>query len=430
MRKKAIVIGSGAGGATVARQLQGTFDVTVLEAGGEFKPFSMNMNFFEKMRKTGLFLDEKMIQLLFPAMKIQKTRDRMILVRGIGHGGTTTLSAGNAIRKDEDLKKIGINLDEEFNEIYNEIPVTTDHFHLWRANTLKLFQICKEMNLDPHPLPKMGDYKRCKCCGKCILGCASSVKWDSRKYLEDAVKKGARIVDGCKVIRIKINDKLAKGVYARNKYRTLFYPADLIILAAGGAGTPVILHNSGIKCEERLFIDPVLCVAAESNESNQDREISMPFVVQRDHYILSPYFDWLSFYFNRKWKIRAKNLLGMQIKLADSNSGSVNGSVINKKLSDNDRKRLTGAVDLCTEILTRFGIKKDGIFFGTINAGHPGGMLPLTVYETGTFHNPVLPENLYVADSSLLPNSLGNPPILTIIAMAKRISKLCIEKYS
>jgi hypothetical protein len=36
-----------------------------------------------------------------------------------------------------------------------------------------------------------------------------------------------------------------------------------------------------------------------------------------------------------------------------------------------------------------------------------------------------LPENLYVADASLLPKSLGNPPILTIIAMAKRISKIC-----
>jgi choline dehydrogenase-like flavoprotein len=40
-------------------------------------------------------------------------------------------------------------------------------------------------------------------------------------------------------------------------------------------------------------------------------------------------------------------------------------------------------------------------------------------------HSDRLPENLYVADASLLPKSLGNPPILTIIAMAKRISKIC-----
>ena len=31
VRKRAIVVGSGAGGATVAKELQGAFDVTVLE---------------------------------------------------------------------------------------------------------------------------------------------------------------------------------------------------------------------------------------------------------------------------------------------------------------------------------------------------------------------------------------------------------------
>jgi len=31
--KKAIVVGSGAGGATAAKELQGAFDVTLLEAG-------------------------------------------------------------------------------------------------------------------------------------------------------------------------------------------------------------------------------------------------------------------------------------------------------------------------------------------------------------------------------------------------------------
>ena len=35
--KRALVIGSGAGGATAARELQGAFDVTVLEAGEEFR---------------------------------------------------------------------------------------------------------------------------------------------------------------------------------------------------------------------------------------------------------------------------------------------------------------------------------------------------------------------------------------------------------
>lgn len=210
----------------------------------------------------------------------------------------------------------------------------------------------------------------------------------------------------------------------------MFYQADLIILAAGGLGTPVILKNSGIRCEKKLFVDPVLCVAAECTEAGQNRELSMPFVVQRKHLILSPYFDSLSFYFNRAWKQEPGNILGMMVKLADSNTGCTTGSRVDKTLTKIDLKNLETGVEFCKEILTELGIRREDIFLGTINAGHPGGMLPLTENEAFSFHNPVLPRNLYVADATLFPRSLGNPPILTIIAMAKRISKLCAERFS
>lgn len=61
---------------------------------------------------------------------------------------------------------------------------------------------------------------------------------------------------------------------------------------------------------------------------------------------------------------------------------------------------------------------------GTLNAGHPGGMLPLTAGEKDTLHSPVLPANLYVADATILPKSMGFPPIMTIMALAKRIASI------
>jgi choline dehydrogenase-like flavoprotein len=85
---------------------------------------------------------------------------------------------------------------------------------------------------------------------------------------------------------------------------------------------------------------------------------------------------------------------------------------------------------VATEILCRLGAKEEDVFLGTINAGHPGGSLPLTEREAESLHHDRLPRNLYVADASLLPRSLGNPPILTIIALAKRISKLCCEQVN
>ena len=51
-------------------------------------------------------------------------------------------------------------------------------------------------------------------------------------------------------------------------------------------------------------------------------------------------------------------------------------------------------------------------------------MLPLTAAEKDTLHAPSLPENLYVADATLFPESMGNPPILTIMALAKKIASL------
>jgi len=423
--KKVIVVGSGAGGAAAAMKLQDKFHVTVLEAGKEFKPFAFSLAALEKLKKTGLFFDEREIQLLFPAMKIQKTEDRMVMVSGNGLGGTTTLSAGNALRMDQGLRELGINLDDEFEELFREIPVTKDHQNKWRDTTKKLFEICREMDLNPQPIPKLGDYSGCTGCGRCVLGCRYGVKWDSRHFVKAAQDKGATLVTGCKVLKVVIESGLVKGVQTQ----TGFFLADIVVLAAGGFSTPVILQNSGIECESRLFVDPVLCVAAECKGSLLNKEISMPFAVQSEHFIISPYFDYLSFFFNKSWKYPASDILTLMIKLADSNLGSVDNKNIKKTLTDIDKERLQEGVEICKEILSRYGIKKESIFLGTINAGHPGGMLPLTSGEAETFHNHRLPENLYVADATLFPQSLGNPPILTIMAMAKRVGKVISERF-
>jgi choline dehydrogenase-like flavoprotein len=422
--KKAIVVGTGAGGATAAKELQGRFDVTILEAGREFRPFSLSLDVVDKMKKTGVLFDAKLIQLIFPTMRIRNTDDRMFLINAVGHGGTTCICTGNAVRRDHDLKKLGINLDEEFEELYREIPISSNHAGLWRRPTKQVFEICREMDLDPQPTPKMGDYEQCRSCGHCILGCPYDVKWDSRRFLRMALEAGAQLVSGCKVETVVFENGCATGVLARYKQRLRFFPADLIILAAGGLGTPALLQNSGIACEPHLFVDPVLCVACELPNSFQNKEIPMPFVVQRQDYILSPYFDLLSFYFNRKWKSSAKNIFSMMIKLADTNAGTLSGKRVDKTLTPRDKETLEEAVSTCLEILNRLGVKQSETFLGTINAGHPGGMLPLTSGEARSMHSPRLPDNLYVADATLLPRSLGCPPILTIMALAKRIAKV------
>jgi choline dehydrogenase-like flavoprotein len=422
--KQAIVVGSGAGGATVARELQGRYQVTLLEAGGEFKPLSLSLTAIERIKRTGLLLDEREIQPIFPAMQIRKAGS-MVLVNGLGVGGTTTICAGNALRVDGHLRALGIDLDAEFAGLAQEVPVTTAHQERWREHTRRLYAICQEMGLDPRPIPKMGDYARCSHCGRCILGCPSGVKWDSRRFVQDAVDRGARLVTGCRVERVLVEGSRAMGVVTRQGWARRTYAADLVVLAAGGLGTPVILQRSGIPCEPRLFVDPVLCVATEWKDVGQCRELEMPFVVQREHYILSPYFDYLSFLFNRAWRYAARDTLGLMIKLADMDAGEVTARRISKPLTPEDRERLADGVRLCKEILGRLGVAEERMFLGTVNAGHPGGSLPLTAHEAATLHHDRLPANLYVADATLLPEALGNPPILTIMALAKRVARLC-----
>jgi choline dehydrogenase-like flavoprotein len=423
-RPSAIVVGTGAGGATAARELQGDFEVTVVEEGGAFAPLERSLRSLERVRAAGLLFDEREIQLLFPPMRIRKTDDQ-VLVNGRGLGGTTTIATGNALRMDAHLRAIGIDLGTEFAALEAEIPISTAHQAGWREVTRRLFAMCEELGLEPFPTPKLGDYARCGHCGRCVFGCPRGVKWDSRAFLDDAVARGARLETGCRVERVTIIDGRATGVWAKQGRRRRHYSADLVILAAGGFGTPAILDRSSIACERRLFVDPVVCVAARLPGCRQCFEVQMPFVVQRAGFIVSPYFDYLSFFFDRRWRLPAEDVVSLMVKAADEETGAVVDGSVRKSLTERDRARLDEGAELCKLILSRMGIAPDDTFRGTVNAGHPGGTLPLSEREAVTLHHDRLPPNLYVADASLLPRALGNPPMLTIMALAKRVAAIC-----
>ncbi len=425
---RVLVVGSGAGGATVARQLASTHAVTVIEGGGPFRPFGGNLDLLARARATGVFFDERIIRLLFPAMQVRKARTTggssgMALINGVGLGGTTTISAGNALRCDEGLRARGINLDAEFEELAREVPITADHRARWAPTTRRLFDTCVGLRLDPHPLPKLGDYSRCRRCGRCVLGCPSGAKWDARRFLEDAVARGARIETGWTVDALALGNGRVNGVHARRGPWRRTFDADVVVLAAGGFGTPAILERSGIRCEPRLFVDPVLCVAAPLEGAALDREISMPFVVERDGFIVAPYMDWLSFFFDRRWRLPAADFVPLMIKFADEDRGRVGPRRIEKELTPRDCARLDEGVTLCGEILETIGVPRATHFLGTVNAGHPGGALPAGSGPE-PFHDERLPGNVWVADASLVPEALGRPPILTVMAMAKRVAKL------
>ena len=149
----------------------------------------------------------------------------------------------------------------------------------------------------------------------------------------------------------------------------------------------------------------------------------MPFISEHDGYILSPYMDYLSFFFNTNWRWPITDIASVMIKMADESAGSVRKGKIRKELTEKDKEILHDGVRTASRILKNLGAKRKNLFLGTVNEGNPGGMLPLTEKEAQSLHSPLLPKNLYVADATVLPRSMGNPPILTIMALAKKIAK-------
>ena len=420
--RKAIVVGAGAGGCAAARELARDHEVTLVEAGGDFRPFAMRLSTFEPLRRAGLLFDERLISLFFSDMRVEKCPD-MVMVYGQGMGGTTSLATGNALRYDGALRDLGIDLDREFALLEDLVPQTTEHRARWSESTRAAWDAFENLGMAPMITPKMIT-PQCVSCGHCVLGCRCGGKWTADRLLDDVEPAHLHVLSGTRVTRVMVDGNgRATGVACTGKSAPGTLEADLVVLAAGGMGTPRILQASGIACKPAFFGDPVLCVAAHVPGAGYDHELPMPFVAQRDGYILSPYFDYLSFLFNRSWRKPISDICSIMIKLADEENGTVTSHGFTKPLTARDHERLDRAVQDCHQILEALGVRRSDTFLGTVNAGHPGGAYPLTRDEAATLHHASLPAGLYLADATLLPQSMGNPPILTIMALAFAVAK-------
>ena len=118
------------------------------------------------------------------------------------------------------------------------------------------------------------------------------------------------------------------------------------------------------------------------------------------------------------------------IKLADENVGSVSGWKVDKRLTPRTAFDWTRRWASRPRSWPRFGADPHEVFLGTVHAGHPGGMLPLTEASAPTLHDDRLPENVFVADAALFPRSLGNPPILTIHGAGQRVARICLGQFA
>ena len=422
---KAIVVGTGAGGATAARELTNRgFEVLMLEAGPPFKPFTRHLSWAEPLRRLGLLGGEKNFKRLFPPMNIQNSSSELILVRGMATGGSTAISCGNLVRADRGLKEIGLDLTPEYEELENEIKPKTVPMENWRPLTMQMFKSAEDLGLEPHPTPKAVELTRCNYCGLCELGCSRGARWDSRRFFNEAIQKGAHLKTRSPVKNVVIENDHVTGVLVNSNGKSKIFYGDVVVLSAGGIGTAQILKNSGLKAKDNLWVDVVLTLGGVSQGARQLEEPPMVWYTKHEDYILSPYPDILSHFFHKPWrKVSINDRVGLMVKLADVEQGAVHADgKVEKPLTQHDRERLDLAVSHARQVMECAGVS--GPFIeGVLNGGHLGGTVPLIKKDVTSMRPSWLPEGLWVADLSLVPRSQGMPTMLLTAALALKVSR-------
>ena len=422
---RAIVVGTGAGGATAARELaKNGYEVIILECGKEFKPFRRLLSVGNPLRKVGLLGDEKTITRLFPPMNTIRSANDLVLVRGLATGGSTVLSCGNMVRAEHGLKEIGLDLTPEFEEIEKDIGIMEFPKERWQQITKDMYDSAEKLGLEPKSTPKAVDSVKCVSCGYCELGCTTGARWDSRRFLDEAIQKGAKLHTSSPVEKVIFEDNQAKGVFVKSRS----IKADLVILSAGGIGTAQILKASGLPAKDNLWADIVLTLGGILKGAKQIKEPPMAWYTKHEDYILSPYLDILSHWFHKPWKnVSIDDRVGIMVKLAEIEEGAVyaDGNV-KKSLKDEDHARLNEAIGKAKKIMESAGVSGPYIN-GVHNGGHLGGTVPLNKEDISSMKPSWLPQGLWIADLSLAPRSQGLPTILLTTALALKVSRKIIE---
>jgi choline dehydrogenase-like flavoprotein len=427
---RAVVVGSGAGGATAARELAlNGFEVKILEAGEAFSPLTHKISWFRSLRGTWLLKDATNIKRVFPHYQVTRSSDDLFIMTGITEGGCTSISCGNMVRAENGLSEIGLDLTPEFEEIEQELTINPVPREKWRPLTQNMFDKAKELGYDPKPTPKVGDVKKCIGCGYCELGCVTGAKWDSRRAYKDLIGKGVSLQTSSRVQKVILEGARAKGVLVTHGSNIERVDADVVVLSAGGIGTAQILKASNLPSKDNMWVDVVLTVGGVSKGARMLNEPPMVWFAKREKYILSPYFDILSFWFHKPWKeVPLENRVGMMIKLADTENGIVaaDGRVI-KSLTKVDRERLEDAKVEAIRIMEASGVEGPYVD-GMINGGHVGGTVSLSKDDVQSMRPSWLPKDLWVADLSLMPRSQGLPTMLTTAALSLRVTRKIINE--
>jgi choline dehydrogenase-like flavoprotein len=416
-----VIVGSGVGGATVAQALAGKVaSIKVLEKGP----------YVDKLGSTKIMAhyDEKVKK---------QSKEGTLVHRGLLAGGSGVLSCANGVRVlEKDLKDFGIELEKPFKAVENELNIQDVPESHIGERTCMVMNAAQAKDYAIKPMPKFIQFDKCVQCGKCVLGCVYGAKKSPLDYIEDARQKGVEFIYNTDVQEVLTKDGHVTGVKAVNAEGEVTYSADTVITAAGGIGTPIILQKSGIKkAGESLFADLYVNTFGVIEGKDMQPEVPMAAHImdfyESQGFLLSPYMPpvptifFIPPFYDGSKRLDQKNGVGIMVKIKDEAKGRVlSDGTIEKPVTSKDREKINAGVDIAKDLLIQLGCEPNTIFSTNVESAHPGGTAGIGRIVDGNLQTEI--KGLFVSDASVLPEAPGAPPIVTIMALAKRLASFLV----
>ncbi len=427
-----IIVGSGPGGATVAREIAraGTgLAVTLLERGHDWRQSRLYGTYAGAM----LYADRASFLL---------TQEGVNIIRPLMLGGATSMYCGCAERPLPWWQhKYGIDLSQEAEETVAELGIAPLPASLRGVASTRIADAAADLGMDWQPQDKFmlpgQSHNGFDCGASCMLGCRCGAKWNAASFVDEAVRQGIDLWTGAKVNKVLWQNGRILGVSGQKGERPFRLYGKIVILAAGGIGTPLILQRSGLtQAGQGLTMDTTVMVYGHAQNKGIGQEPPMTWSCPDDELgvLYSTLIDpWLNYPLVMLQKGPAYPLTwhrwgqtyGVMIKLKDEISGAVRtlgkGFTINKGLTDSDRRRLEAAEAVAGRILRQAGCDPETIFTTPLRGTHPSGTVRLGEMLDNNLQTEVA--GLYVCDASVFPEALARPTVLTIISLGKRLAR-------
>lgn len=251
----AVIVGSGAGGAMVARTLaRAGLDTVVLEEGrrwtvGEFRSMHPIDRYAGLYRGAGA--------------TVALGRPAVVLPIGRAVGGSTVINSGTCYRPPVAVQQrwrdefgLGLadptRLADYLADVEQTLQVAPVPLSIMGRNGRLLLDGARALGWQAAPIAR--NAPGCDACCQCAIGCPHNAKFGVHlNALPQACAHGARIVTHSRVERVLHRAGRACGVRARRPDGTLFdVLAETVVVAAGATETPGLLRRSELGAHPRL----------------------------------------------------------------------------------------------------------------------------------------------------------------------------------